>query len=84
MLVAGYETYGFKIDEDGKHQFPEIIEGIPNKDYPGEEFFIGGRIVKDMDEDMCKNLKAKDATLDRNPQRLLETVCGKMFNSTGA
>lgn len=87
MLVAGYETYGFKIDEDGKHQFPEIIKGILNKDCPdyhGKEFFIGGRIVKDMDEGMRNNLEAKDATLDRNPQRLLETLCGKMFNSTGA
>jgi len=83
-LVAGYETYGFKIDEDGKHQFPEIVEGILNDDYPAEEFFIGGRIVKDMDEEMRNNLEAKDATLDRNPQRLLETLCGKMFNSTGA
>lgn len=83
-LVAGYEAYGFEVDEDGKHQFPEIVEGILKYDYPGEEFFIGGRIVKDMDEGMRNNLEAKDTTLDRNPQRLLETVCGKMFNSTGA
>ena len=84
MLVAGYETYGFKIKENGKHQFSEIVEGILKDDYPGEEFFIGGRIVKDMDEDMLNNLTSKNVSLDRNPQRLLETLCGKMFNSAGA
>jgi CRISPR-associated protein Cst2 len=82
-LVAGYETYGFKVDEDGRHQFPEIVEGILKDDYPGKEFFIGGRIVKDMDEEICKNLEAKGVTLDRSPQRLLKRVCDKMFNSTG-
>jgi CRISPR-associated protein Cst2 len=83
-LVAGYETYGFEIDENGKHQLPEIVEGILKADYPGGEFFIGGKIVKDMEEGVRNNLEAKGTTLGRNTQRLLETVCDKIFDSTGA
>lgn len=43
-LVAGYDTYGFRPDGT----YPEVIDGILKEDYPGEEFYIGGRIVKDM------------------------------------
>src|SRR5262245_48289958 len=49
QLVAGYQTYGFT--SVGK--FPEVIDGIlhdPTPDYPGKEFHIGGRIVKEMEE----------------------------------
>jgi len=83
MLVAGYETYGFKIDETGKHTFPEIITGILQKDYPGREFYIAGRIVKDMPEDLVTKLKEYETTLDRNPQKLLDTVSEKMFGNSG-
>jgi len=73
QLVAGYKTYGFT--SDGK--FPEVIDGIqhqPKPDYPGGEFYIGGKIVKDMNEEQEKALKAIGVTLDRDPRRLLETV----------
>jgi CRISPR-associated protein Cst2 len=70
QLVAGYDTYGFKIQEDGKHVMPEVIEGIMKGDYPADEFYFGGKIVKDMSEDTISKLKG--ATLDRNPQKLVE------------
>lgn len=72
-LVAGYNTYGFTKDGD----FPEVIEGILKGDYPGNEFYIGGKIVKDMAEAKQNELKEKHVTLDRNPQRLLTTVIAK-------
>jgi CRISPR-associated protein Cst2 len=78
QLVAGYETYGFKI-ANGKHVFPEVIEGIEKGDYPASEFFIGGKIVKDMAEETLNRLKQKGTTLDRSPQRLLEIVGKKAF-----
>ena len=75
-LVAGYDTYGFSIKE-GKHQLPEVVEGLLAGDYPGEEFFLGGKLVKEMDEATAKALADKGVTLDRNPQHLLETVAQK-------
>jgi CRISPR-associated protein Cst2 len=79
QLVAGYDTYGFRIQENEKHDLPEIIEGIIKDDYPGSEFYLGGKIVKDLDETTFESLQKKGVHLDRNPQRLLETVGEKAF-----
>ena len=53
-LVAGYNTYGFTKEGD----FPEVVDGIRQGDYPGGEFFIGGKIVKEMPERTAKPLKS--------------------------
>lgn len=74
-LVAGYNTYGFS--KDGN--FPEVTNGILLNDYPGNEFYIGGKIVKDMAEEMQKQLKDKQVTLDRNAQRLIAAVTTKII-----
>ncbi|MBN2380509.1 type I-B CRISPR-associated protein Cas7/Cst2/DevR [candidate division WOR-3 bacterium] len=79
QLVAGYSTYGFQVTEDGKHNLPEIVDGIRKDDYPGSEFYIGGKIVKDMDEKTVEALKVKGVKLDRSPQRLLEQVSNDAF-----
>jgi CRISPR-associated protein Cst2 len=87
-LVAGYETYGFKKAAKGdEYIFPEVIDGIlhePQPDYPGSEFYIGGRIVKDMNEKSAARLTQLGVTLDRDPRRLLETVANKAFPAKGA
>lgn len=80
QLVAGYDNYGFKISEDKKHVFPEVVKGIEKDDYPGDEFYFGGKIVKDMGESDIEKLEKKGAVLDRNPQRLLELVGQKAFD----
>jgi CRISPR-associated protein Cst2 len=77
-LVAGYNTYGFDV-KDERHFFPEVVNGILEGDYPGAEFYLGGKIVKDMDDGMIEALLQKDVTLDRSPQRLLETVGERAF-----
>lgn len=77
QLVAGYDTYGFTIS-DGRHQLAEVIDGLLAGDYPSDEFFLGGRLIKDMDEQTQRALERKGVTLDRNPQRLLETVSQKL------
>ena len=81
QLVAGYDTYGFKIEEKDRHVLPEIIDGIKNEDYPGGEFYIGGKIVKDMNEKEFEELKGKKANLYRSPQKLLEEVGNTAFPS---
>lgn len=77
QLVAGYNTYGFEIKDSEAHTLPEIVEGILLGDYPGNELYLGGKIVKDMDEEKQKKLQGKGVTLDRNPQNLLKTVANK-------
>lgn len=77
QLVAGYDTYGFTIQE-GKHRLPEVVEGLLAGDYPGNEFFLGGKLVKAMDENTLATLENQGVTLDRNPQRLLDTVAKQL------
>lgn len=79
QLVAGFDTYGFKL-EDELHTLPELVEGIEEGDYPGEEFNLGGKIVKDMDDEVVDALEARGVTLDRNPQRLLRIVADKALD----
>jgi len=82
-LVAGYGTYGFKKATKGDgYEFPEVIDGIlhaPQPDYPGKEFFIGGRIIKDMPQDQIDKLIAQGVTVDRDPRRLLQIVADKFL-----
>jgi CRISPR-associated protein Cst2 len=80
QLVAGYDTYGF----DSSGDYPEVIDGILKGDYPGGEFYIGGRIVKDMDAKRAEELKGKGVTLERDPRRLLATVGERAFPKKGA
>jgi CRISPR-associated protein Cst2 len=75
-LVAGYDTYGFKV-KDERHVLPEIVDGILHGDFPGDEFSFGGKIVKDLEEATAEALKAKGVTLDRSAARLLESVAEK-------
>ena len=74
-LVAGYNTYGFTKEGD----FPEVIDGIREGDYPADEFFIGGKIVKDMSEESTQALEKQKVTLDRSAQRLITTVTEKIL-----
>ena len=79
-LVAGYDTYGFKPDGS----LPEVVEGILKGDYPGDEFYIGGKIVREMGE-KGESLKGKGGSLFRMAAQALNAVskrkeaCGKGF-----
>jgi CRISPR-associated protein Cst2 len=83
-LVAGYGTYGFKPAgqaPDDVHTFPEVVDGILHDppDYIGSEFFIGGKIVKEMPVNQQEQLKARGVTLERDPRKLLEIVADKLL-----
>jgi CRISPR-associated protein Cst2 len=77
QLVAGYQTYGF----NSKGEFPEVVEGILHDppDYPGNEFFIGGKIVKDMNDGQARQLTERGVTVDRDPRRLLSVVADRFL-----
>lgn len=71
-----------EFDEDGKPVIDEKtnlqrIKSMP--DYPGNEFYLGGKIVKDMKDDVAERLAKCKVTLDRDPRRLLETVADKFL-----
>ncbi|HEY3968075.1 MAG TPA: hypothetical protein VGM05_26160 [Planctomycetaceae bacterium] len=71
-LVAGYGTYGFKADGS----FPEVIEGILHDppDYPGKEFYFGGKLVKEMSADRLTALTERGVTVERDPRKLLQIL----------
>lgn len=65
-LVAGYDTYGF--NETG--EFAEL-KRINKDDLPGNEFWLGGEIVRKMTADERGRLEAEGVKLFDNPQKLL-------------
>ncbi|MFH1421573.1 MAG: type I-B CRISPR-associated protein Cas7/Cst2/DevR [Planctomycetota bacterium] len=81
QLVAGYDTYGFKISKNKQHELPEIVKGILENDYSGSEFYIGGKLVKDMTENEYNALKNKGVKLFRSPQVLLKQVGNDAFSN---
>lgn len=78
-LVAGYDSYGFSVDESHKHNYEEVIDGILNDDYAASEFYIGGKIVRDMNDAVAQQLESKKVTLERTPEKLVEKLCEKLF-----
>lgn len=84
QLVAGYGTYGFRIDDKtGQHQFPEVIDGLLHDppDYPAAEFYFGGQIVKDMPEETISQLRQAGATLERDPRKLIQIATDKALEA---
>ena len=73
-LVAGYKTYGF--DEQGNF---EAINRISKKDndncdLPGDEFWLGGELVRDLDDAAKQDLESKGVHLYNNPERLFNEL----------
>ncbi len=65
-LVAGYDTYGF--DEMG--DFAEL-ERINKDDLPGDEFWLGGEMVRNLTADERKRFQGEGVKLYDNPQKLV-------------
>ena len=68
-LVAGYDNYGFQ--EDGN--FKELNR-LVNGELPGQEFWLGGEIVRQMSEDIKQKLVDRQVNLRDSPQNLLDEV----------
>ena len=65
-LIAGYDTYGF----NEKGEFPELGR-IKATDLPGDEFWIGGEIVRSLQPEQREYLENQGVHLYENPQKLL-------------
>lgn len=68
-LVAGINTYGF--DENGR--FSELSR-ISEADLPGNEFWVGGEIVRTMETDELARLRGLGVNLYENPQKMLAVL----------
>jgi len=73
-LVPGYDSYGFNLDDKGNVALPEIVDGITNGDYPGEEFYLGGTLVKQMGDEVKKSLEEEGVHLFRMADKALAAV----------
>lgn len=65
-LIAGYDTYGF----NEKGEFPELGR-IKASDLPGDEFWVGGEIVRTLQPEQREYLDNAGVHLHENPQKLL-------------
>lgn len=68
-LIAGYDTYGF--NENG--EFPELGR-IKASDLPGDEFWVGGEIVRSLQPAQREYLENEEVHLYENPQKLLSDL----------
>lgn len=73
-LVAGYKTYGFQ--EDGS--FSELnrlsVADTENCDLPGNEFWVGGEIVRNLEEAEKSRLEQAGVHLYANPEKLFDDI----------
>lgn len=75
-LVAGYNTYGFNEQEE----FIELTR-INANDLPGDEFWIGGEIVRSMSSQQQEYLENQGVHLYENPQKLLVDLADEFLAS---
>lgn len=72
-LVAGYDTYGFQ--EDGSLEVLKRIKDKEGKiDLPGQDFYLGGDIVRNLPKEKYTELETFGVKLFDNPQKLLKQV----------
>lgn len=81
-LVAGYKTYGF--NESGG--FPELNR-LGNRDdedcdLPGDEFWVGGEIVRLMDEKEIRRLSDIKVNLFKNPEHLFDSLAEQFLGGS--
>ena len=65
-----FDPYGFASEAE----FPDLTDSLLKNDLPAGEFYLGGRIVKEMEDGRKEALAALGVTLDRSPHRLLAAV----------
>ena len=73
-LVAGFNTYGF----EEKGAFPELVR-INEDDLPGNEFWIGGELARNMAPDEKQRLTNQGVRFYDNPQKLLADISNEFL-----
>jgi hypothetical protein len=77
-LVAGYDLYAFRPDGT----LPEIVGGILEGDYPGGEFYLGGKLVRDhLDAEERTGLEGKGVRLFRMANQVLDAAAQEATGS---
>jgi CRISPR-associated protein Cst2 len=66
--ASGYDLYGFK--RDGS--FPELTRLLrESEDLPGEEFLVGGELVRSLSSELRERLNSSGVTLMNNAEQAL-------------
>ena len=78
-LVAGYNTYGF----EEKGHFPELNR-INSNDLPGNEFWLGGEVARNMPADELERLTKEGVKFYDNPQKLLADIADAFLKTEGS
>ncbi len=68
-LVGGFDTYAFNSDGSWRE-----LERLSANDLNPRDFWLGGDIVRKMDQTLKTDLEEAGAVLESNPQRLLDRV----------
>ncbi|NBD33547.1 MAG: type I-B CRISPR-associated protein Cas7/Cst2/DevR [Cyanobacteria bacterium] len=73
-LVAGYNTYGFQ--DDGSFSELNRLSAVDadNCDLPGNEFWVGGEIVRNLEEAEKSRLEEAGVHLYANPEQLFDDI----------
>lgn len=89
-LVAGHDTYHFRAGPRGPNNERKITSTLVDElldadlNLPGNEFYLGGQIVRELSPEKRQALKDRGVTLDADAARLLETVAAKFLSTAGA
>lgn len=78
-LVAGYNTYGFQNDGDFSELNRLSVANAEDCDLPGNEFWIGGEIVRNLDEEEKSRLEQAGVHLYANPEQLFNDIADQFL-----
>ncbi|PNW49801.1 UNVERIFIED_CONTAM: type I-B CRISPR-associated protein Cas7/Cst2/DevR [Euhalothece sp. KZN 001] len=73
-LVAGYNTYGFQNDGNFSELNRLSAVDADNCDLPGNEFWVGGEIVRNLEEAEKSRLAEAGVHLYDNPEKLFDDI----------
>jgi CRISPR-associated protein Cst2 len=85
MLVTGHDTYHFRLDGRGPDNERRVGSSLlrdlldDELNLPGDQFHLGGQLVRDLPTEVKSKLTAKNVSLEADPRRLLESVADKFL-----
>ena len=80
MLVAGHDTYHFKLEgrgpENERRMGSALLHDLLDDELnlPGNQFYLAGQLVRELPGEVKGKLTSRGVTLDADPRRLLNTV----------
>jgi CRISPR-associated protein Cst2 len=80
-LVAGYQTYGFDAEGNWLELSRLTSVDTENADLPAKEFWLGGELVREMDEEQKAELKAMGTHLYVNPEKLFADLADSFMGA---